>query len=290
MQPILALILVNLFLGAGYPFIKEVVSYFQPAEWVFLRLIACTVLLLLIVRKQFVDQGISILNLFWLVVASLFGVVANNIFLVEGLYRTTSSHAAMINATVPLQALLFGWFFIREKIDAQKIIGVVLGFGGIIYLLRIDQITMLQGDLLSLANSTAYALYLVVARKNLSGLKPMVAFTWLCLLGLIGTGFYADWNFNYPALFAAPKNIFWITLYLIVVPMVLCFPLNLWALKKIEASQAALYVYLQPMVASGLSYFMKGEIPDQRFLISAALILGGLVVGNWKSSRNSLAS
>ncbi len=283
---LVVLVLVNLAFGAGYPFVKAILQYLPPANWLFVRCSVSALILVLITNQKMVRQNISFKNLFWLIIATLFGVLLNQICFVEGLKLTLPAHTAIINATIPLQTLLFASIFLGERLTKARVWGVVLGFAGIFYLLGLHQSLRLnafvQGDLLSLANAASYSIYLVIARKHLQGLSPLVALTIMTLMGLVGFGVYANWDFPVHKIIELPHTIWLTMIYLMVVPSVIGYLAYLWALKRIEASQAALFCYLQPISAIVFSFVLFGDIPQPRFYVSAGLIFVGILLGNMK--------
>lgn len=281
-----SLALVNLLFGAGYPFVKSILFYLEPGQWLLIRAVFSTLILIVYTRKDLLDTSLSLRDLFWIILACLFGVLINQICFVEGLKRTIPAHAAMINATVPLLTLLLGAFFLRENLSARKIIGIGLGLFGILYLLgfglALEINPLFRGDLLSFANAASYSIYLIIARYALNHLKPSVALTWITAFGIIGFGIYADWQFPIQKILTLPPKIWFYMLYLICVPSVIGYGIYLWALKRVEASSSALFSYLQPVSSGILAYLLLGDIPGNRFYVSAAFILSGIVIGNWR--------
>lgn len=285
------LALANLLFGLAYPFVKSILGYLDPAQWLFVRCSASILILLAITRKDFVNTSLSPRDFFWILVACIFGVLINQICLVEALTRTIPAHAAVINATIPLQTLFYSRLFLGESLKPVKIAGIALGLVGIIYLLGPQSLRSLsviaQGDLLSFANASAYSLYLVIAKKKLSHLKPLTTLLWMYIIALIGFGFYANWHPVPDNLFRLPSHLYLYMLYLVLVPSIFGFGIYLWALKKIDASHAALFGYFQPLSATVAAFFILGNLPDQRFYISAILIFLGILLGSWKKQLPS---
>jgi len=287
----LALATVNILFGTGYPFVKTVVQYIDPSSWVFVRVSLATFLLVALFHRRLNLGAGALKKVGWLLMASIFGIMINQVCFVEGLSRTSPAHASIINATIPLQTLFFGWIFLREKIYLSKIVGIVVGFVGVGILLRLDETGIvnpfLKGDILIFINAASYSLYLVIARYVLGSIGPMVALTWMSVIGAMGIGMYAGWDFPVTQIVSLSPKIWLFMLYLILVPTIVTYSLNLWALKRVEASHAALYVYFQPLVATILSYFMLGDIPDKRFYFSAVLIFVGILLGSLGQNRGN---
>lgn len=279
----LALAAVNVFFGLGYPLVKTIIEQIDPARWLFFRIAGTSALLLLFFYKRIFSTLRKGKTLFWLLIASLFGIIINQICFVEGLDRSIPAHSAIINTTIPLQTLLFARFLIGERITPLKILGILSGFAGIAILLRFDKgfanNPFLIGDLLTTLNAVSYSLFLVIVRKKLSHVDPMTSVTWVSLFGVIGIGFYARWDLPLNALINLTPLLWFFVIYVITFQSIFTYAFNFWALRRTHASHVAMYVYLQPLVATLLGYFLLGDVPDNRFYLSAGLILAGLVLG-----------
>lgn len=287
LRVILALVLVNIFFGIGYPFVKTIFRYLEPSTWVYIRVFLSTIILIFVIvfsRSGVSRYLFSLKKIGWLLLASVLGIMINQLCFVEGLYRTIPAHASIINATIPLQTLLYARFFIKEKLTVMKLGGIAVGMVGVLYLLGFDKLgqfnPFLKGDGLVFINSIAYSLFLVIARKNLSDIPPVLALAVLSFFGVFGLGYYAGWDIPVERILNFPTKIWIFMAYIIIFSGVLTYVLNLWALKRVESSYAALFVYFQPLVATTLSYFMLGDIPGTRFYVSGVLIFAGILLGS----------
>ena len=69
----------------------------------------------------------------------------------------------------------------------------------------------------------------------------------------------------------------------VAVPTVLAYLVNMWALRRVQATSVAIYVYLQPVVAGVLAVLVAGEKPTLRTAFSAVLIFAGVaLVQRWR--------
>jgi len=59
---------------------------------------------------------------------------------------------------------------------------------------------------------------------------------------------------------------------------VIPYVLNSWALARATASRVAVYVFLQPLIASALAIVVLKERLTPRTVVAGALILAGLAV------------
>ena len=284
MKTILALVLVNSLFGIGYPLVKTIVHYLTPAQWVFVRVLSSSLILLVFQGKALFSHPITLKQFGGLVLAAFLGITLNQICFVEGLYRSTSGHAAIINATIPLQTILLAWLFGKEKIQPLECLGIACGLVGVGILLQVQNIGVfnpfLKGDLFVLINATSYSLFLIFAKQTLESFSPILALTWISLLSVVGTGWYAGWSLPLSTILHLPPKLWLYMLYLITFQSIVTYYANIWALKRVEASHAAIFVYLQPVIATILAYTMLGDLPQGHFYLSAGLIFVGIVLGS----------
>jgi len=72
---------------------------------------------------------------------------------------------------------------------------------------------------------------------------------------------------------------FWLaTLYILLIPTVLAYYLNAWALSRVAPSTVAVYIYLQPLIAFALAPIMLGESLGPRAVMSSLLIFTGVLI------------
>jgi drug/metabolite transporter (DMT)-like permease len=62
----------------------------------------------------------------------------------------------------------------------------------------------------------------------------------------------------------------------------LTYFLNLWALNHAKSHQVALFIYVQPVVASAAAWFWLNEMITVRTVLSSLLIFLGIVLARGK--------
>src|SRR5262249_44702536 len=71
----------------------------------------------------------------------------------------------------------------------------------------------------------------------------------------------------------------WIFLaYLVLVPTILAYGLNAWALARTTASVVTIYIYMQPLLAGLLARIQLRDSISSRASLATLLILGGVAV------------
>jgi drug/metabolite transporter (DMT)-like permease len=280
-----ALLAVQAIFGVHYLVAKLLLSEIEPRAWALLRIVAAAAILVgvaLASRRPFPRRAGD-----WgrLALFSVFGVVVNQICFVEGLSRTTPTHSAIINTTIPVSTLLFAVLLGRERLSGAKALAWGLAFAGVMLVIRpwqpaAGEATVL-GDVLCLINATSFAFFLVISRRLLTRTDPLAATAALFAIGSLGialVGWRPLWEFSPRAV----SSSFWpLAAFAIVFATAGTYLLNYWALARVDSSVVALFIYLQPLLAATLSALWLGERPGLDVIAGGLLIFGGVYLSLW---------
>ncbi len=275
-----ALVAVQVFFGVHYLMAKVLLQTIPPMVWAPIRVAGGAAILLAAAAAMGRPFPRSRRDLLTLALFSVFGVVINQICFVEGLYRTTATHSALINAWIPVGTLLFAVLLGRESMTGRKASSLALAIAGVLLVIRPDRPSAgeatITGDLLTLVNGTSYAFFLVISKRILSRTDPLAATALLLLFGTIGIGFVAM-----PALVdfdprSVPAAIWGLGALIVVFPTAGAYFLIYWALARAESSLVAIFIYLQPLLAGVLSAIVLGERPEASTYAGAALLFTGV--------------
>jgi len=77
---------------------------------------------------------------------------------------------------------------------------------------------------------------------------------------------------------AVSPRTWWLGVYIVLFPTVGAYLLTVWALARVDSSLVALFIYLQPVIATALSVAILGERPGATTLAGAALVFVGVFV------------
>jgi drug/metabolite transporter (DMT)-like permease len=207
---------------------------------------------------------------------SLFGVVINQLCFVEGLSRTTPSHASILMSAIPVGTLLFAVLAGQERLTVRKGASLVVAVAGVVLIVQPSAAELagasVLGDLLVVINALSYSLFLVLSKRVLGRVDPLAATALLMAFGAVGMllpGLPALLRFD-PAPVSGRT---WLLGALIIVgPTALAYLLNYWALARVESSLVAFFIYLQPVIATGLAVWWLGDRVDAAMVGGAALI------------------
>lgn len=226
----------------------------------------------------------AVRDLVQLAVLAGFGVAANQLLYVEGLKRAGPVNAVVLVMVIPVITLLVATALGRERPSRRAVVGVVLTVLGVLALVRGERFDLsdgrMQGNLLILANTTCYAIYLVLAKPVVARLGPMTTVGWVFLLGALEA---LPWTG--PAVVATdwadlPGSAWWSLAFILVGPTIGTYFLNAYALKRAEASVVALFIGLQPVVGAATAWALLGSAPTVRTMASAAVIVVGVLVAS----------
>lgn len=289
----LALITVSLLFGANYVFTKRILETVPPVAWVLFRIAAATVVMVPLALA--LRRGARLpapRHLLGLAIASLFGVVLNQVLFTEGMARTTPEHSAVINACIPTWTLLVAVVAGQERLSWRRVGAIAAALLGVQYLLGIDRLLFggtaggergasLLGDALTMLNGLSFAVHLVIMRRLGRDLNPWLstAVMFTVALGLIGI-----WSgpqvtaHDVAAVTTSPTVLF--AAYAVLFATVLTYLLNTWALRHTHSSQVAIYINVQPLVAALLHQALGAGPPGHRFFVAVALVAVGLWLQN----------
>lgn len=239
--------------GLNHTIAKGVMPlYIKPFGFILLRVIGASILFWMIsifgpkekIEKK--DWGRMLL-------AALLGMVINMNAFFKGLQLSTPINSSVLITISPIIVILLSAFFLKEKITFNKALGIMLGFIGALILvlfgaeIRQDAPNILLGNTLFILNATAYATYLIVAKKLVAKYHPFTLMKWLFTIALL---------INLP--FTLPEFLeiqwanmpLWVygTLSFVIIGTTFCtYLFNIFAMTQLKASTIGAFIYIQPL-------------------------------------------
>lgn len=201
----------------------------------------------------------------------------------SGLSRTTASHGTLIANILPFVVMILAHFFIPgDSISVKKILGLVLGFGGVV-ILFIDGVALtntgLTGDLLVLLAVLIWGGHVVYIKKITAGFHPLQITLYPMLMAtplFLVSGFLFDGQmirFFDTAIIQA-------LLYQIFVTA--SFGLVAWntMLQRFGATALHSFIFVMPISGVFFGVFLLGEPLTTNLLLSISLVVAGLLAVN----------
>lgn len=274
-----ALVVVQLLFGGMPVFGKLAVAGFGAGGVAILRM-AGGAIAFHALRAALRLPGIPLRDQPAVILCAVLGISANQLLFLHGLARTSATHAALLTTTIPVLTMAVAALIGRERLDTRRVVGIGVALAGVVVLVAgrdPEGHASLVGDLMILANASVYAGYLVLSRDLLGRYAPLSVLPWLFTWGLV-----TALPFTGPPDLSGASTGAWLAVTFVVLgPTIASYWLNLYALRTVSASVVALFVYLQPSIATVLAVPILGERPGARLFISAGITFAGV----WLATR-----
>ncbi len=176
----LLLLSLSLLWGGSFLFIEFALQGFKPLTIVALRVSIAAIFLHGVLRYKKIKFPWNPKNL-WLF--AIMGAINNVIpfsSIVWGQQTIEAGRASILNSTVPLfTVVLAHWLLKNEKLTGAKLIGVALGFMGVLVLtgpsaFSIDTVNSVVGQIAILVAAVSYA-FASIFGKKLNHLDPLIS-------------------------------------------------------------------------------------------------------------------
>lgn len=280
---VLALLIVQVCFGANYVISKVVLSHFPPLVWGGIRIaIAASVMLTVCILSKRKRPELNRAFLWPLAGFALLGTILNQISFLVGLNLTTSANSAVLNTLIPVFTLLIVTVRGQEALTFRRGFGFVLALFGVLSIRSLEGVRFTDatfiGDLLNVLNCVLYAFFLSYSKPFMEKHDTLWVAAFLFLYGTVGINLIGipSWiEFTPPEM----TGVLWVTAGVAVLfGTLIPYFLNFWALKFAKASQVALFIYVQPIVAAAVAFIWLGEVMSLRAVVASVLIFSGLLV------------
>jgi drug/metabolite transporter (DMT)-like permease len=202
-----------------------------------------------------------------------------------------SGLATVLNSTVPLFTLVFAHFTLAdERISFQKIIGLIVGFVGIVLLssrnAESSSPNSFAGQVAVLAASMSYASSAIVIRRYLRRVDPLVtAGGSLMIGGVVIVTMTLLTVHPLPDVSGLSADTIAAILILATINTVIAYFLFYGLFDVWGATRTTLVTYVMPPIGVTLGAIFLDETVDWKIVAGAALILVGIVAVNWHKRR-----
>lgn len=280
-----ALLVASAFWGTTFVIISSTNDYFRPAFLVFMRCaISSGVLILFFITR------LKKLTARYFVISGILGLFMTLGYLLQGIAITNAGcppgRCGFLVATYCVLTPFVAWVIEKKKPDVYNIIAAVICLIGVIFislpdLINDSDVTVNFGDLLALASSLIFAVYLVYVGRFINDLDPML-FT---IGNLFFGGLYAG---IYTYFFEDNSQIVWnmhstlAVIYLGVICMAITNVLQAIGQRHAPASTAALIFSLESVFGIIFAIAFWHEKITLMLLIGCILIFIAIVISETK--------
>lgn len=260
----------SLIWGFAPPIIKYTLNFTSPLSFLFWRFLIVSLVLFIPLIFRLRKIKLSFKQLFNYFFLGFLATPLTLILLFEGIKRTSATDAAIISIIAPILIILGGAAFFKETVTKTEQIGIILVLlGTAITIIQPILVSGLNfgknvcGNFLVLAGSISWAAFTLLSKKIKLDSFVLTAFSFLVGLVIIVPFFkpvippYSTWG-----------GIFYMTIF----GSVVAYFTYIYGFSKIEASEAAIFTYLQPIFAAPVAIIWLGEKITLFFIIGAAII------------------
>jgi drug/metabolite transporter (DMT)-like permease len=290
--------------GASLVAVKPSLEFTTPFRFLLYRYVIAAILSIGFIRTYWPSIQHKSQTLWTIVWMEMIGLTITLALLYVGLDKTTALEAGFISTTAPIFITIAGIIFLHERQEKREWQGLGLTFIGTLFLtlepwlskatgsttqLNINPTESLWGNLLIVGQNITTTIYFILAKTHYKGLPKLfiaaVSF-WVGLVSFFGlslmeaefsltnlwSSILADWT--HPAVWVA-------SIYMAVFGSIIGLTAYIQGQENVEASEASLFWYLQPLVYVPLGVLVLKEVITPWQIV--ALILVGL--GVWWAQK-----
>lgn len=270
----LALLVVTVFWGAGFPATKIAIQTIPPFYHIGLRFIIASLLLSMIFYKKLKELNREIVRPALVLSSLLFATYA---FQTVGIQFTTASKSGFFAGLAVLIVPIFAVFYQKTRLELKTVIGVLLATLGL-YLLSYtgDSFDFNIGDFLTILCSVTYAWQLLFTgtfvQKYDATLLSIVQLFFVSIFGLIFALVFEP----LPSDISMPS--FWSLMFSAVFCTAFAFWMQTTMQKFTSASHIALIFTMEPVFGALTSFLLLGEVLGSKGILGGLMIVAAMVV------------
>lgn len=288
--------------GFAGPIIKFTLGTFDPLVFLTYRFFLTSFVLipfLLIAEPRTLKNISHLSSQDWvaLIISGLLGTAGQLLLLFYGFSLTSSIDGTLLSSTSPILVAIAGALFLHERVTKRERLGLFIAFIGTTVIVSQTFFESgvlfsgtLIGNLLVMAGNLCWVVNVIVGKKLLKNrISPLFQTTLSFFLGFLAV---ATILFSTQPVYSVLQQLSSNNLsahigviYMAILSGGLAYFLYRSAQKYIEASEADVWVYLQPLFGTPLAYFWLKEPITLTFLVGAAIIATGVLIAEFKTRR-----
>ena len=275
--------------GASFIATKIALENISPISIVWLRFTMGIIILGIAValRKQFVRPNKSEWGYF--AILGFLGITFHQWLQSNGLQTSEASTTAWIVATTPVFMALLGWTLLKERLSPIKIIGIALAALGVLLVVTDGNLASISigrfgapGDILILMSAFNWAVFSALSRRGLKKHSAGLMIFYVMMFGWFFTSLLFIGGKNYLELPDLSPNGWMSVTFLGIFCSGLAYIAWYDALQALSTAETGVFLYIGPLVAVVVAFFLLGEAITWTSLAGGAVILFGV----WMVNRN----
>lgn len=183
------------------------------------------------------------------------------------------AEVSAIGYVAPLLVTALSVVILKEKVGPRRLAAVLVGFVGVIVILRPDQANFSWWSLIPLLMATCYAGFLIMTRLIRGAAPPINSLFYTAIVGAVVA------TLPLPFVWQAPEPLHWLMFAGMGVIGGTGHFLMIRAFEQIEASVIAPFVYTELLWSMTAGMIVFGDVPGLDMVLGALVIMGsGLFV------------
>jgi drug/metabolite transporter (DMT)-like permease len=284
----LVFILLGAIWSSSFMWIKIAVQEIGPITLVAFRVLFGVLFGIVVIYMQGIPWPRTLKDWTPLLILSITNIAIPFFLISWGELSIDSAVASILNATVPLFTILIAHFLLQDdKITTPKVLGLLMGFAGVVILMSKDigaSLGSVLGQIAIVLASVFYAGSGVYARKTTQEMPGIMRSAGPLLPATI-VMWLAMFLFESPV--KGPQlGITWIALlFLGVLGSGLAFVMSYYLLHEIGPTRTSMVTYLFPLGGVILGVAFLDEQLSWQLAVGAVLIVLSLVVANMQPQK-----
>lgn len=229
--------------------------------------------------------------------SSFFAVPGYHICLNTGETIIPSGWASLVISLNPTCITLLSALILKERVGTNRWVGLGIALGGLWVMIlgnqrmesglnSVELRDLIVGVMITLGAVLSWGLYTVLSRFLMGVVDSLTLLTWVIVCGTIWTLPWAGKEL-WVKIIEGSTPIWGAVAYLSVGCTVIGFIIWFWAIEKWEVSKVSLFIYLVPLTALIIGYFLFGESLSSPTLLGSLAILTGIILGSISSMPKS---
>jgi drug/metabolite transporter (DMT)-like permease len=181
----------------------------------------------------------------------------------------------------PLVIVILSALVLREKVDGQRWLAVVIGFVGTLIIIRPGMVEMTPGTLYALASGITLGSYFVMTRHIAGAANATVLTFQTCAIGA------ALMTLALPFVWTPPSALQWVMLVLVGIIATAGHVFITRSYQHAEASLLAPLAFTEIVMTTLLGWWVFGDLPDRWTVLGVAILIASAIYISLREQRLS---
>jgi len=287
LSAVIALITAELLWGVNKPVIKLGLETVPLPIYLSITILGTSLLILPLALRDW--KKLSARDYLLLTVSSILSITVGNVALLMGLQRVPAINASLIGLFGPLLLFIFSVQFLKEKLSARTLIGILIAFAGAAIIVGKPWDIQGSGSAAAIGNlliilSVMCDIVSTLIMKSMLKRAGVYQVTFLHLfVGILPIlAFSTQYLYALSPAHAGRNGYIAIVANILLITIANC--LFMYGLKRKKAQEVGVFSYISPITTIVAAYFILDERLTVKIACGALLIFTGIYYTAIKSS------